>query len=84
MYPAKPGTRRESDNWTWDALLNVAEACKKAEHDVRASGLAQTPNSVDTAGRLFRAFGAPLVDARATSRSARTRCARCWNMRRSS
>ena len=61
MYPAKPEHMPESDNWTWDALLPVAEACKKANMTV-AIGLGQTPDSVDTAGCLFRAFDAPLVD----------------------
>ena len=42
MYPAKPEHMPESDKWTWDALLPVAEACKKANMTV-AIGLGQTP-----------------------------------------
>ena len=61
MYPAKPEHTPESDKWTWDALLPVAEACKNANMTV-AIGLGQTTDSVDSAGSLFRAFGAALVD----------------------
>jgi ABC-type glycerol-3-phosphate transport system substrate-binding protein len=61
MYPAKPEHTPDSDKWTWDALLTVAESCKKANMAV-AIGLGQTTDSVDAAGSLFRAFGAPLVD----------------------
>ncbi len=61
MYPAKPGHTAESDNWTWDAHLKAAEACAKAEMPF-GIGLGQTSDSVDTAGSLFAAFGAELVD----------------------
>ena len=63
MYPAKEGHSAASDKWTWDAHLAAAEACAKAGMPF-AIGLGQTSDSVDTAGALFRAFGAELVDAR--------------------
>ncbi|MBN8898399.1 MAG: ABC transporter substrate-binding protein, partial [Rhodospirillales bacterium] len=31
MYPAKEGHTKESDAWTWDALLAAGEACAKAD-----------------------------------------------------
>jgi ABC-type glycerol-3-phosphate transport system substrate-binding protein len=61
MYPAKPGHTSESDNWTWETHLKAAEACAKAGMPF-AIGLGQTSDSVDTAGALFRAYGAELVD----------------------
>jgi len=44
----------------------------------------ETPDSVDTAGAFFLAFGAQLVDAKATSRSRPMRCGRLSNSTRSS
>ena len=61
MYPAKDGHTKESDGWTWDAHLKAAEACAQAGMPF-GIGLGQTTDSVDTAGALFRAFGAELVD----------------------
>jgi ABC-type glycerol-3-phosphate transport system substrate-binding protein len=61
MYPAKEGHVAASDKWTWDAHLAAAEACLKAGTPF-AIGLGQTSDSVDTAGALFRAYGAELVD----------------------
>lgn len=61
MYPAKEGHVAASDAWTWDAHLAAAEACLKAGKGF-AIGLGQTSDSVDTAGALFRAYGAELVD----------------------
>jgi ABC-type glycerol-3-phosphate transport system substrate-binding protein len=61
MYPAKEGHVAASDKWTWDAHLAAAEACLKAGTPF-AIGLGQTSDSVDTAGVLFRAYGAELVD----------------------
>src|ERR1700710_1867133 len=61
MYPAKEGHTAASDGWTWDAHLAAAEACLKAGKPF-AIGLGQTSDSVDTAGALFRAYGAELVD----------------------
>jgi ABC-type glycerol-3-phosphate transport system substrate-binding protein len=61
MYPAKEGHTAASDAWTWEAHYKAAEACAKAGMPF-AIGLGQTTDSVDTAGALFRAFGAELVD----------------------
>ncbi len=61
MYPAKEGHVAASDAWTWDAHLAAADACLKAGKGF-GIGLGQTSDSVDTAGALFRAYGAELVD----------------------
>ncbi len=61
MYPAKAEHTKASDAWTWDAFLAAAEACKKGGKAF-GLGLGQTSDSVDSAGVLFRAFGAELVD----------------------
>ncbi|HVZ07115.1 MAG TPA: ABC transporter substrate-binding protein [Rhodopila sp.] len=61
MYPAKPEHTKASDDWTWDAHLKAAEDLKKAGFPF-AIGLGTTSDSVDTAGTLFAAFGAELVD----------------------
>jgi len=61
MYPARPEYTAEQDNWTWDAHLKAAEACAKAGMPF-GIGLGTTSDSVDTAGALFAAFGADLVD----------------------
>lgn len=61
MYPAQPEHTKASEGWTWDAHLTAAGACHKAGMPF-AIGLGQTSDSVDTAGALFRAFGAELVD----------------------
>jgi ABC-type glycerol-3-phosphate transport system substrate-binding protein len=61
MYPAQEGHTAASDAWTWDAHLAAAEASLKAGTPF-AIGLGQTSDSVDTAGALFRAYGAELVD----------------------
>jgi len=61
MYPA--GSPPKADNWTTDTFLKAAEACKKGGFPF-GIGLGETPDSVDTAGAFFRAFGAQLVDAK--------------------
>jgi ABC-type glycerol-3-phosphate transport system substrate-binding protein len=60
MYPASANATAAADDWTYDRLLKVAEACKKANMTVGA-GLGTTPDSVDMTGSLFAAFGAFLV-----------------------
>jgi ABC-type glycerol-3-phosphate transport system substrate-binding protein len=65
MYPAKDVHTPQSDQWTYDALLKAAEACHKANMTF-GIGLGQTADSVDTAGAIFRAFGAELVDQEGT------------------
>ncbi|HEY2131356.1 MAG TPA: extracellular solute-binding protein, partial [Acetobacteraceae bacterium] len=63
MYPASANPSPDAENWTYDTLLKVSEACKKANMAV-AVGLGTTADSVDTAGSLFAAFGAELVTAK--------------------
>jgi len=61
MYPA--GAPPQADAWTLDALMKAAEACQKA-NCAFGIGLGTTADSVDTAGAIFHAFGAMLVDAK--------------------
>ena len=61
MYPA--GAEPKADNWTLDVFLKAAEACHKAGVPF-GIGLGTTSDSVDTAGALFNAHGAALVDAK--------------------
>jgi ABC-type glycerol-3-phosphate transport system substrate-binding protein len=63
MYPASADATAAADGWTYDALLKAAEACKKANMAV-GIGLGTTPDSVDTAGSLFAAFGAEVISAK--------------------
>jgi ABC-type glycerol-3-phosphate transport system substrate-binding protein len=65
MYPTRPEHTALSDTWTYDAHLKAAAACHAAGMPF-AIGLGVTPDSVDTAGSLFRAFGAELVAADGT------------------
>jgi ABC-type glycerol-3-phosphate transport system substrate-binding protein len=59
MYPA--GAPPKADAWTMDSFLKAAQACNKAGHAF-GIGLGTTSDSVDTAGAIFNAFGAVLVD----------------------
>ena len=61
MYPTRPEQTKLADEWTYDAHLKAAEACHKAGMTF-GIGLGTMPDSVDTAGALFHAFGADLVD----------------------
>jgi ABC-type glycerol-3-phosphate transport system substrate-binding protein len=63
MYPAKAEYIPEMDEWTWETHLKAAEACNKAGMTF-AIGLGGTPDSCDTSGALFAAYGADLVDAK--------------------
>ena len=63
MYPAKAEYTPEMDAWTWEAHLKAAEACSKAGMPF-GIGLGTTADSCDTAGALFAAYGADLVDAK--------------------
>jgi ABC-type glycerol-3-phosphate transport system substrate-binding protein len=65
LYPA--GAPAQADSWTLDALLKAAEACHKAGFPF-GIGLGVTSDSVDTAGAVFHAFGAVLVDAKSEIR----------------
>ena len=59
MYPV--GAAPNADNWTLDTFLKAAEACHKAGFPF-GIGLGTTSDSVDSAGAIFRSFGATLVD----------------------
>ncbi|MGE0419825.1 MAG: ABC transporter substrate-binding protein [Acetobacteraceae bacterium] len=62
MYPGSGTTETpEAKAWTMDAMLKAAEACAKAGKPF-AIGTGTTADSVDTAGGIFAAFGATLVD----------------------
>jgi ABC-type glycerol-3-phosphate transport system substrate-binding protein len=63
MYPAKDEYTKLADSWTWDTHLKAAEACFKAGKPF-GIGIGQTADSVDTAGSLFAAYGAELVNAK--------------------
>jgi ABC-type glycerol-3-phosphate transport system substrate-binding protein len=61
MYPA--GAPPQADAWNLDTFLKAAEACHKGGNPF-GIGLGTTSDSVDTAGALFHAHGAMLVDAK--------------------
>jgi len=61
LYPA--GSPPNADGWTMDAFLKAAEGCYKGGYPF-GIGLGQTADNVDTAGAIFQAFGAELVDAK--------------------
>jgi ABC-type glycerol-3-phosphate transport system substrate-binding protein len=61
MYPV--GSPPKADNWTMDTFLKAAEACQKGGYPF-GIGLGETTDSVDTAGAIFRSFGAELVNAK--------------------
>jgi len=61
MYPV--GAPPQADGWTMDTFLKAAEACHKGGSPF-GIGLGETTDSVDTAGAIFLAFGAQLVDAK--------------------
>jgi len=61
MYPARPEATALAEQWTYETHLKAAEACQKAGMTF-GIGLGTTPDSVDTAGALFHAYGADLVD----------------------
>ncbi len=63
MYPARDEHTALSDGWTYDAMLKAAEACHKVGKPF-GIGIGMTGDSVDTAGSIFAAFGAELVNAK--------------------
>lgn len=80
MFPAADGPMPGADSWTYDAMLKAAEAADKMGKTF-GIGLGTTPDSVDTAGAMFAAYGAELVNAdgeidRASSMSSRTTASR--------
>ena len=63
MYPpGAPADKQLTDKWTWDAFLVAAEKCSKAGFPF-GIGMGETADSVDSAGAIFAAHGAHLVDA---------------------
>lgn len=63
MYPPSADATPEAENWTYEAMLKAAEACQKAKMTF-GIGLGTTADSVDTAGAIFAAFGAEVVNAK--------------------
>ena len=63
MYPTAADPSPEAENWTYDTFLKAAEACQKAKMPF-GMGLGTTPDSVDTAGAIFAAFGAEVITAK--------------------
>lgn len=63
MYPPSADATADAENWTYDTLLKVAEACKKANMTI-GIGLGTTADSVDTVGSMFAAFGAEVITAK--------------------
>jgi ABC-type glycerol-3-phosphate transport system substrate-binding protein len=61
MYPA--GEAPKADAWNLDNFLKAAEACQKGGNPF-GIGLGTTSDNVDTAGAIFHAFGAQLVNAK--------------------
>ncbi len=69
MYPAAaPPDKALADNWTWDFFLAAAEKCFKAGYPF-GMPLGQTGDSVNWVGAVFAAYGAVMVDQKATSPS---------------
>ena len=64
MYPpGAPPDKALTDAWTWDAFLVAAEKCFKAGFPF-GIGVGQTSDSTDSAGVIFAAHGAQLIDAK--------------------
>ena len=63
MYPASAPAAPEAEDWTYEAMLKAAEACQKANMTF-GIGLGTTADSVDTAGAMFAAYGAEVVNAK--------------------
>jgi len=66
MYPpGAPPDEALANTWTWDTFLVAAEKCHRAGFPF-GIGMGQTADSVDSAGAIFAAHGAYLVDAKGT------------------
>jgi ABC-type glycerol-3-phosphate transport system substrate-binding protein len=63
MYPVNAERTAAAEAWTYEAHLKAAQACQKAGYTF-GIGLGTTPDSVDTVGAIFRAYGAELVNAK--------------------
>ncbi len=63
MYPPSADPTPEAENWTYETMLKAAEACQKAKMTF-GIGLGTTADSVDTAGAMFAAYGAEVMNAK--------------------
>lgn len=64
MYPANGAPDKSlADKWTWETFLTAAEKLGKAGFPFGV-GFGQTPDSVASAGAIFAAHGAYLVNAK--------------------
>lgn len=63
LYPGHPTAPLHAAEWTYDGFLKAAEACAKAGYPF-GIGIGSTPDSRDSIGAIFNAFGAELVNAR--------------------
>ena len=63
MYPPSADATPEAENWTYEAMLKAAEACQKVKMTF-GIGLGTTADSVDTAGAIFAAYGAEVINAK--------------------
>ncbi|MBS0562028.1 MAG: extracellular solute-binding protein [Proteobacteria bacterium] len=61
MYPVANDYTAGADAWDYNAFLKAAEQCAKAGVPF-GIGLGTTADSVDTAGAIFAAHGADLID----------------------
>jgi len=63
VYPAKPEATALADNWTYELLLELAEAAKTDSMTFGMGiGGANNTDGIDQVGAMFHAFGANLVD----------------------
>ena len=63
MYPPSADATPDAENWTYEAMLKAAEACQKVKMTF-GIGLGTTADSVDTAGAIFAAYGAEVMNAK--------------------
>jgi hypothetical protein len=82
MFPGSGTHAPGAESWTYDVHLKAAEACKKAGYTF-GIGLGTTPDSVDTAGAIMRAFPSWSMP-KAKSRLIPTQCGIAWNTHNSS
>jgi ABC-type glycerol-3-phosphate transport system substrate-binding protein len=62
VFPAKPEMGPGYDQWTWDAFLQAAERCAKANLPFGLP-ISACDDGQTWLGMLFRSYGAELVDA---------------------
>ena len=63
LYPGAPHCSLARRRLDYDGFLKAAEACAKAGYPF-GIGISSTPDSRDSIGAIFNAFGAELVNAR--------------------